>query len=129
MKITISTMDRKDQVIECNSGITAERIADDLQKDLPYQILMCRMNGRDERLTAVLDADCHLELLDMRSSSANMCYQGSLILLYTKAVHDLFGKDVEVTIANSLNKGLFNIIRNRIRWVGIAALPKSSLSI
>ncbi len=111
MKIKISIMDHEDQVIEYKEGITAERIADALQKDLPYQILMCRIDGEDNRLTAVLDHDCRLELLDMRSSSANMCYQGSLILLYTKAVHDLFGKDVQVTIANSLNKGLFNIIR------------------
>ena len=111
MKIKISVLDHKDKVVECKKGTTAEMIADDMQKKLPYQILMCRIDGKDARLTSVLEHDCHLELLDMRSSSANMCYQGSLILLYVKAVHDLFGKGVQVTIANSLNKGLFNIIR------------------
>ena len=51
-----------------------------------------------------------VELQDIRSSYGNTCYQTSLTLLYLKAIHDVMGKNVTVTIANSLSKGLFTVI-------------------
>jgi uridine kinase len=51
-----------------------------------------------------------VELLDMRSPYGNQCYQNSLALLYLEAVHHVFGKNVKVTIANSLSQGLFTRI-------------------
>ena len=38
--------------------------------------------------------------------------QGSLTLLYCAAVHDVLGRNVKITIANSLSKGLFTVIHD-----------------
>ena len=51
-----------------------------------------------------------VQLQDIRASYGNTCYQSTLTLLYLKAIHDVMGKNVTVTIANSLSKGLFTVI-------------------
>ena len=51
-----------------------------------------------------------IQLQDIRASYGNTCYQSTLTLLYLKAIHDVMGKNVTVTIANSLSKGLFTVI-------------------
>ena len=51
-----------------------------------------------------------VQLQDIRASYGNICYQSTLTLLYLKAIHDVMGKNVTVTIANSLSKGLFTVI-------------------
>ena len=43
----------------------------------------------------------------MLNQEAWLVYQNALILIFIKAVHDLFGKKVLVTVNNSLNKGLY----------------------
>ena len=51
-----------------------------------------------------------IQLQDICASYGNTCYQSTLTLLYLKAIHDVMGKNVTVTIANSLSKGLFTVI-------------------
>jgi len=51
-----------------------------------------------------------VQLQDIRASYGNTCYQSTLTLLYLKAIHDVMGKNVTVTIANSLSKGLFTVV-------------------
>ena len=51
-----------------------------------------------------------VQLQDICASYGNTCYQSTLTLLYLKAIHDVMGKNVTVTIANSLSKGLFTVI-------------------
>lgn len=46
----------------------------------------------------------------MRSQSANLIYQNSLILIYLKAVEEALGK-VEVEVENAINKGLYTEIK------------------
>jgi uridine kinase len=68
------------------------------------------VNNYVSRLNVMLVKDCTLDLLDLRDPSANMTYQISLTLLYLRAVHEVLGPEVKVTIANSLSKGLFTVI-------------------
>ena len=73
---------------------------------------MARVNGKDEELTYMLEEDCKVELLDMRTHSANLAYQHSLSLIYLKAVMDVLG-DLAVEIENSLNNGLYTEIKTK----------------
>lgn len=69
------------------------------------------MDNKIEDLGYVLTKPCSLELLDMRTQSANLIYQYSLSLIYLKAVEDCLGKSARVEIQNSLNKGLYTEIK------------------
>lgn len=91
-------------------SVKLETLVHECQRELPFRILIGRVNGRDEELDFVIDSDSTVELLDMRNHSANLVYQHTLSLIYLKAVKDLLG-DVEVEIENSLNKGLYTEIK------------------
>ncbi len=90
--------------------LTVKELADRYQPELPYTVLLANVNGRDKELTLLLEDDCVVRLLDMRTYSANLVYQHSLSLIYLKAVMDVLG-DIAVEIENSLNKGLYTEIR------------------
>lgn len=108
MKLQILVPGQKPIQKEYDEPITPEEILSSLKPK--YPIFACRFNNRPLCLNEPLGEDGALTFLDIRDSYANMVYQTSLILLYIKSVHDVLGKDVEVTIANSLSKGLFTVI-------------------
>ncbi len=75
-----------------------------------YSIYAAIVNHKPvSMMDTVHDGDV-VELQDIRGSYGNTCYQSSLTLLYVKAIHDVLGKQVSVTIENSLSKGLFTIV-------------------
>ncbi len=111
MKIQLKTAPRGNfEEIEVKQGTTIEEIYSRYEKDLPYTILAAKVNNKFEDLTYSLSDNCNLELLDMRTQTANLIYQYSLSLIYLKAVYDCLG-DVKVEIQNSLNKGLYTEIK------------------
>ncbi|MDO4487231.1 MAG: nucleoside kinase [Bacillota bacterium] len=89
------------------------RLVEEYQRELPYRILIARVNGRDEELDCMIEEDASVELLDMRTHSANLAYQHTLSLIYLKAVKDVIG-DCSVEIENSLNKGLYTEIKTPV---------------
>lgn len=111
MKIELHTPDGKIRHRYYSGTVRIKDIADSVQSELPYEILTARVNRHSCRLSMEIHEDCMLELLDLRSSEANMVYQASLKMLYLKAVHDVLGKDVQIVFNNSLSKGIFTIIR------------------
>lgn len=96
--------------ITMDRPVTVKELADRYQPNLPYTVLLANVDGKDEELTYLLDRDCVVRLLDMRTYSANLVYQHSLSLIYLKAVMDVLG-DLSVEIENSLNKGLYTEIK------------------
>lgn len=96
--------------ITMDRPVTVKELADRYQPKLPYTVLLANVDGKDEELTYLLDRDCEVRLLDMRTYSANLVYQHSLSLIYLKAVMDVLG-DLSVEIENSLNKGLYTEIK------------------
>lgn len=111
MKIMLKLTQGADAIeITRKDPVRLQELAEEYQVQLPYRILIGRVNGRDEELSFVIREDASVELLDMRSHSANLAYQHTLSLLYLKAVMDVMG-DLTVVIENSLNKGLYTEIR------------------
>ena len=111
MKITLHAANNFEKVIEQQTPCSIEEIVNGLQGEFPYEILLCRIDGRPASLNTVPDHDCTVDLLDLRSAAGNMAYQISLTFLYIKAVHDVLGTNTRVVISNSLSKGLFTQIR------------------
>lgn len=100
------------QEIEIQAPITIQELLDSCGGDLPYIILAAKVNNKVTELTSLIQEDCAVELLDMRTQAANLIYQYSLSLIYLKAIEDVLGK-VSVEIQNSLNKGLYTEIKTQ----------------
>lgn len=96
--------------INVKQGITVEELYKSYEKKLKYTVIAAKVNNEFKDLTYVLDKECSVELLDIRTQAANLIYQHSLSLLYIRSVKDCIG-DVKVEIQNSLNKGLYTEIR------------------
>ena len=111
IKVHVTNIDGLDRNLELAEDSSARSVADELQKETPYTIVSCRVNNRNESLNITLRDGDDLCLLDIRDSSAYMTYQSSLSFLYIKAVHDVLGSSVGVSICNSLSKGLFTLIK------------------
>ncbi|MCR5066598.1 MAG: hypothetical protein K6A14_00880 [Erysipelotrichaceae bacterium] len=113
MKVNIIGLPQGNIVREYPEKLKAELILKEVEHLLPYPAYGCRIDNAYRGLLHVVYHDCTLEFLDIRSQAMWLVYQSSLVMLYIKAVHDVLGKDVQVTVNNSLSKGLFTVIRNR----------------
>ena len=86
---------------------TVEEVLNKVKDEMEYPVYLCKLDNAYRALTHKMWHDSELEFLDLRNQEAWRVYQNSLILIFIKAVHDVFGKNVLVTINNSLNKGLY----------------------
>ena len=66
--------------------MTLEELAGEFRGELPYTVLLAKVNGKYEELSFSLEKDSTVELLDIRNHSADLAYQNSLALIYLKAV-------------------------------------------
>ena len=83
--------------IEVEKGTTIEAIYKKIERELPYKILLAKVNYEYEGLDYEIRQECSVELLDMRVQAASLVYQSSLSLLYLKAIHDVLGAvDVDI---------------------------------
>ena len=105
MKAIIKNLNNR--VIEFADKIRVEDLLDQVKDELPYPIYLAKLDNAYRALTHITEHDCTIEFLDLRNQEAWLVYQNSLILIFIKAVHDLFGKKTWITVNNSLNKGLF----------------------
>lgn len=111
MKIKLKTGPKEpEREIEIKKPVPIEELKDTWGKELPYTILAAKVDNKIEELTMIVDHDCSIEFLDMRTQAANLIYQYSLCLIYLKAIEDVLGK-IPVEIQNSLNKGLYTEIK------------------
>ncbi|MFV0515966.1 MAG: nucleoside kinase [Aminipila sp.] len=111
MDILLKTGPREtEEKIILNENCKIQDIVNEVQEKLPYTILAAKMDNEFVELTESVDRDCKLELLDMRTQAANLIYQYSLSLIYLKAIDDVLG-NLKVGIENSINKGLYTVIR------------------
>ena len=111
MKLKVCLQDQEPVEKHYPDGTLIREIADEMQKEHPYRIVLARIDGHVQPLNRELTYGGKLDLLDIRDPGARMCYQSSLLLLYIKAVHDVAGKEVSVRINNSLSKGLHTSVK------------------
>ena len=107
MKCNAKIINLDNKVINFEDQIKIEDLLNMVKDELPYPVYLAKLDNAYRALTHVTEHSCSIEFLDMRNQEAWLVYQNSLILIFIKAVHDLFGKKVLVTVNNSLNKGLY----------------------
>ena len=107
MKCNVKIINLDNKVISFEDQIKIEDLLNMVKDELPYPVYLAKLDNAYRALTHVTEHSCSVEFLDMRNQEAWLVYQNSLILIFIKAVHDLFGKKVLVTVNNSLNKGLY----------------------
>lgn len=70
--------------ISVEKGTAVEELYRQYKDSLPYTVLAAKIDNKIESLEYKIHKDCRVEFLDMRSQSANLIYQNSLILFTLK---------------------------------------------
>ena len=107
-QITVILPSEKEMKLEVKKNTTIAELIKEVHTE--HRIYAALINHKNVHFDARISEGDVVELQDIRASYGNTCYQTSLTLLYLKAIHDVMGKNVTVTIANSLSKGLFTVI-------------------
>ena len=107
-QITVILTSEKELKLEVKKNTTIVELIQEVHTE--HRIYAALINHKNVHFNERISEGDVVELQDIRASYGNTCYQTSLTLLYLKAIHDVMGKNVTVTIANSLSKGLFTVI-------------------
>jgi len=107
--LRLGTEDKYREVVT-DKEMTLKELADKFRSENPYRILLAQVNGQVKELHEEINDGDKVELLDMRSPSANRAYQNTVSFIYLKAINDLYG-DNSVIIENSLSKGLYTEVK------------------
>lgn len=111
MEIMLKTGPREpENSLNVDNNCQIADIVKQFAEKLPYTILAACVDNELVELTAVIKKPCKILFLDMRTQAANLIYQHSVSLIYLKAINDVLGT-VKVEIGNSINKGLYTMIR------------------
>ena len=107
-QITVVLPSEKEITLEVPKNTTIAELLQEVNTE--HHIYAALINHKHVHFSECVHDQDVIQLQDIRASYGNTCYQSTLTLLYLKAIHDVMGKNVTVTIANSLSKGLFTVI-------------------
>ena len=116
MKLKVKIDKKNTREMDVDPKVTLEELAQQIQPERPYRILLARVDSVDRELADTVEqaawgteGELEIEFLDMTIHSGDMTYQRSISMVYLKAVRDVFGK--EAVIDNTLNKGFYTKVR------------------
>ena len=107
-QITVVLPSEKEITLEVPKNTTIAELLQEVNTE--HHIYAALINHKHVHFSECVHDQDVIQLQDICASYGNTCYQSTLTLLYLKAIHDVMGKNVTVTIANSLSKGLFTVI-------------------
>lgn len=98
----------KDKVTkEFPAGTTLDEIKHSFQKYYNYPILVAKVDNHIDNLSKVIERRCELDFFDRSSVVGNSVYASSVQFILILAVRRLYGKDVDVKIEHSIDKGIY----------------------
>ncbi len=120
-KVTIG-----DEVREYDNHTTYAMIAEEYQKDYPYQIVLAVRNGKIKELFKRVDRDCRLEFLTVADDAGHKTYNRTATLIMMKAITEVVGAEriekikMEFSIGNGYycsKKGDFEVTKELVEHV------------
>ena len=99
------TIDKK--TYKYSKNITLQEIYREHQEDHKYPIILAKQNNRLRELSYKIKEDCTIEFLDLTSPEGNRAHINGLIFTVIYAVKRLFGKNANIKVQHSLDKGIY----------------------
>lgn len=95
------------EALEFPEGTTYEEIARSFQKYFNYPILAAKVDNHMKNLKSQLDKKCDIDFYDRSSIVGNTVYSNAVQFLLIVAVKKLFGKNADVQIEHSIDRGIY----------------------
>lgn len=90
-----------------NKDISLYEIAKDFKKQFKYPIVLGRVGNRLRELSYTIQEPCNIEFLDLTSREGNNTHINGLVYVMVYAVKKLYGKDANIIVEHSLDKGIY----------------------
>lgn len=90
-----------------SKGITLQEIANEVERGRKHPIILAKVNNYLKELTSTLKENCEIEFLDLTNRDGNRSHINGLIYILVYAVKKLYGKDEDVIVQHSLDKGIY----------------------
>ncbi len=90
-----------------NKNITLQEIYKEHKEEHRYPIIIARVNNRLRELSYKVTEDSTIEFLDLTSSEGNRVHVHGLTFVLLYAVRRLFGKEANVIVQYSVDKGIY----------------------
>ena len=103
---------RDNLVKEFPEGTSLKEIAHSFQKFYNYPILLAKVDNHIDNLSKTIDRKCKIDFYDKSSVTGNSAYSSSVQFMLILAIKRLFGKEVDVKIEHSIDKGIYCELHN-----------------
>lgn len=100
-------LDIMGKTIEVESGITLQELSKKFRDQFAYPIVLAKVNDNYRELHHVITHDAKIEFFDLTSRIGNRIYIHGLVYVSLLAVKELFGKNADLRVQHSLDKGLY----------------------
>ncbi|MBQ6324179.1 MAG: nucleoside kinase [Bacilli bacterium] len=90
-----------------SKDITLQEIGAEHQAEYKYPILLARVNGSLKELSNKILESAEIEFLDLTSREGNRTHISGLIFVMLYAVKRLYGKNADIRVMHSLDKGVY----------------------
>ena len=90
-------------------NFTLQEIYSNHQEENKYPIVIARVDNRLRELSYQLKDNCEVEFLDLTTSEGNRVHVNALTFILLYAVKRLYGKEANVTVQHSIDKGIYFI--------------------
>lgn len=92
---------------EFEAGVTLKEISKSFKNHFNYPILVGKVDNNIEELNEVINRSCSVEFFDRSTGLGNGIYGRTLQFMVIVAAKRLYGKETEVIIHHSIDKGFF----------------------
>lgn len=90
-----------------SKNITLQEIYMEHQEEHKYPIIIAKVNNRLRELSYKIKENCTVEFLDLTSPEGNRVHINGLVFVLLYAVKKLYGKEADVYVRHSLDKGVY----------------------
>jgi uridine kinase len=90
-----------------SKDVTLQEIYMEHQDKLQYPIVLARVNNRLRELTQKITEDSNIEFLDLTSCEGHRAHINGLVFIMLYAVKKLYGKNANIKVQHSLDKGIY----------------------
>lgn len=88
-------------------GISLEEVAKTFQNTCKYPIILAKVNNSIRELNYQLTKNCVIKFLDLTSREGNRSHISGLTFVAVYAVKSLYGRNADIIIQHSLDKGIY----------------------
>lgn len=97
---------------EFPAGTSLNEIKHSFQKYYNYPILVAKVDNHIDSLSKTIERRCNIDFFDRSSIIGNSVYASSVQFILILAIRRLMGKDVDVKIEHSIDKGIYCELHN-----------------